>query len=391
MSKQLRADEQMKILNIILILAIIFSIQQFISDIYNAKTYGAIDLRNRIVGTRLVKLGINPYTFKWNSQTDSLTLLDPFDFPDLKVSRVSIPPSNFPIFSILAKIDNYNRIKFIWMLITWFLFTGTIFFIIIEVRQKFLRRLLVTVGLLYFSIGSFWRLHIEKGQIYIIYVFLIAFSYYIYTQKNKLSEFLSGLIMGINIVLRPFMIFFSIPMLTFGKWKFILGNIIGAIFAFGISLYLYGFDLWKHFFNYVNYQSKMHLKEIVSHSQHYYQIITLKKDFYDSYDFPRFDTSIQKIIHTFFNFELTSSMLKLSLIIVMLFFTLLFFTLRKRKFTIDTIFIIGSLLVIISEFFVPSPRFSYNNVIFLIPLLLIVKNYKEILSRTRKWLKSKKI
>ncbi len=362
-----------KIIYLLYLISLFYLFQAILIDLHNVKENGMIDLRNRITGTRLAFKGIDPYFFKWNPQKDPIEFLDPNDFPDLKMSRVTIPPSNFFIFYPIKDLP-YNRIKIIWFVLQWIMAFFVLYVFKITTQGGFTKILTLTVGLFFLTVFVFWHNHIEKGQIYIFYLFLVAFSYIFY--KKKL-DFISGIIMGINIVFRPFFILFVIPFFIKSKWKFILGNIIGAISLLLISIKVFGAQMWQKFFESVNYQSKLHILDF-SYIKQYFDnatnpaIETLKKKYYSIYD-----SSIQGTFDKIFHIKLSPFHLKLALFLFIIFIFLLLIHYRKKMLKTDSLFLIGILIVIFSEYFVPAPRFNYSNITYLFPTLLIAKNYKH--------------
>ena len=101
-------------------------------------------------------------------------------------------------------------------------------------------------------------------------------------------------------------------------------------------------------------------------------IETLKKKYYSIYD-----SSIQGTFDKIFHIKLSPFHLKLVLFLFIIFIFLLLIHYRKKMLKTDSLFLIGILIVIFSEYFVPAPRFNYSNITYLFPTLLIAKNYKH--------------
>ncbi len=91
------------LLNVVLVFTIIIAIRGFLIDFSNTYTYGGVDLRNRVVGARLMLEGLDPYRFKWSEGYPD-TLLDPIDNPLTPVNRVSVPPTVLMLHVPLAGI-----------------------------------------------------------------------------------------------------------------------------------------------------------------------------------------------------------------------------------------------------------------------------------------------
>jgi hypothetical protein len=54
-----------------------------------------------VVATRLLNNGIDPYYYKWKPG-DSELFLDPRDFPDRPMSRVTVPPTTLLINNVFS-------------------------------------------------------------------------------------------------------------------------------------------------------------------------------------------------------------------------------------------------------------------------------------------------
>lgn len=121
-------------LNVLLISSIYFAIVGFLQDLENTATYGGIDLRNRVVGARLIKINHDPYFFKWNENYSEL-FLDSKDYPNLPVSRVTVPPTILIIHSFISDLP-YKIQRYLWTVLQWFLILFSIFFFTLSVNNK---------------------------------------------------------------------------------------------------------------------------------------------------------------------------------------------------------------------------------------------------------------
>ena len=92
------------IISILLITSIFFTVVGFLQDMENSANYGGIDLRNRVIGARLIKANYDPYFFKWSEEYSEF-FLDPRDHPNLPVNRVTVPPTILMIHSIFSDIS----------------------------------------------------------------------------------------------------------------------------------------------------------------------------------------------------------------------------------------------------------------------------------------------
>jgi hypothetical protein len=233
--------------------------------------------------------------------------------------------------------------------------------------------------------GSYvFRLHVERGQIYILFIFLFSIAYYIYQDKKKFSSILSGIIIGYTTALRPPMCLIGVPFLLYKKLRFIVGQIIGFIIGILTSFIFVNFKIWKSYFTAMDIHEKVHLGILKMSAERYpYINIEDTRDLWMGAQLPISDSSIQGIFFNFFNIRIPSNFLIIGLIICLIVFIALLLRLKIKAVNIKVLFFYGSLMVLISEFFIPAARFSYNNVIWLIPLSLIIINSEAILSILR--------
>jgi hypothetical protein len=115
---------KINIFDIFLLLAILVTAIGLFVDVQNTLTYIGTDLRNRVVGARLIIEGIDPYFFKWVPGLSN-RLYDPLDDPGHLLSKVSVPPTVLALHSIMARLP-YMQQKVLWLIVQWAAFAGII-------------------------------------------------------------------------------------------------------------------------------------------------------------------------------------------------------------------------------------------------------------------------
>ena len=252
-------------------------------------------------------------------------------------------------------------------------------------KDKLQLKLIWIVGLFFVGSSFYWRLHVERGQIYILYIFLISLAYWIYQRKIKYNDLLSGIVVGYTIILRPPVIMLNIPMLIYRKWKFLLGNIIGVIIGFSSSLLLVPISTWIKYYSAMQRHGILHTEIMKTVNERYpFENIEEIVNLWVLPNIPIFDSSIQGIFKDFFGIVIGSQILLISLVCIMIICVFIMYKLCISHINISILFLLGSVLIFISEFFIPAARYSYNNVIWLVILSLIIINSKEILSLLKK-------
>lgn len=363
---------------ILLIYSVFIAFVGISSDTFYTIKYGGIDLRNRVVGARVWLDGRDPYFTKWEEDTPDYYLDGRDYFYDLPVSRCTVTPSLLLLHLPFASL-NYKTQQYLWFILQEILLLITIYILAFHAKSNF--KLILIIGFM-FQIGAyFWRFHVANGQIYVLYLFLITVAYTLVKSPLKNRDFWAGFVLGILASWRPPVLIMGVPMMIFKKWKLISGGICGVLVGFVSSLFISGIGIWKSYFAAMKIAEKFHLGMIefnlLVHS-HFNNVEGVSNSFFSA-DVPGLDASFQGVLYNQFNLAITSKYLWPVLFIILLGIT--FFLLRRRKEnqSWEAIFYWGTVLVFLSEFFLPGARLSYNNVLWILPIgLLIIETEKPI-------------
>ena len=372
------------LINVLLLFSIFLSASGFLMDLRNTALFGGVDLRNRVVGARLLIDHQDPYHYKWE-RGDSVLFLDPRDNPDWEVNRVTVPPTVLVFHAVIAKLS-YKTQRYIWFIFQWVLFIASLFLFSKCTNSVIKSKIIWVCGLFFIGSSFYWRLHVERGQIYILYMFLLSLSYWVYCKKLQNSEFLSGMVAGITISFRPPLMLLALPMILYKKFKFVLGNVAGVIVGLVASLVIASPQTWIQYFNAMKMHGSIHFNFLyASSSQYPYQNIEGISNLWGLAHIPIFDTSLQFMARSV-GLNLTSNILFALLIVTL---TICCFAIRKiigNETRFSFIVLSGIILVFIAEYFMPAARFSYNNVILLPILSLVIIDSERILKSVgRKW------
>ncbi len=372
----MKKNEIELLLNVLLILAIFFAVAGFMQDIANTAQYGGIDLRNRVVGARLAKNDFDPYFYKWN-EGDPNFFLDPRDHPNLPVNRVTVTPTVLQLHSIFCDLP-YLFQRYFWTFIQWGLLIAIILLFTNGCLDKFKLKLIWLTCLFFVADSYIFRLHVERGQIYILYTFLFALSYYFYHQKHKFSEIISGVIAGYAASLRFPMIILGLPFLVAKRWKFIAGKFFGFVLGIGSSLLFVNFEVWKSYFKAMNIHGLVH-EGIIKITMERYPHLNIEdvKDLYIWARLPISDSSLQGMLKNV-GIQLSANILLIVFLVLALMIMIVFSKINSENKTPDFIFLFGIFIVLLNEFFLPASRYNYNDVILLIPISLIIIDSNNI-------------
>jgi hypothetical protein len=240
-----------KILHTNIVCAVVFCIifVAMIISIKDLRQYAGIDLRNRIVGARALLMSLDPYAELWHPGMP-LELADFYQrYPG--ISRVTAPPTVIFAYVPFAYLSHRNQ-QFIWWALQWAALGGAIIVLYRSFGSSELRRVFALVAVLCFIGSWFWRLHVERGQYYIFLTLLLCFDIAALRSTSRRRSLWLGVPIGISIALRPTYLVL-VPILWFmGERLAATRAVLTAFAIFGISIFIVGWPVWRHFYDTVN-------------------------------------------------------------------------------------------------------------------------------------------
>lgn len=368
------------LINILLICAILISIIGFYKDYKNTITFGTVDFRSRVVGARLILEKKDPYFYKWK-EGDSELLLQPTENINSPISNITVPPTVLTFYASIAKLP-YKVQKIIWFFAQWFLLIGSIFLLSKSTNSWIKTKLIWIFGLVFISGSSFWRLHVERGQVYILYIFLISLAYWIYTRNFKNNQILSGFFIGLTVSLRPTYIIMCLPMLIYKKFKVLIGAAAGIIIGIATSFIFVNFSIWKSYFSLTSIYGKIYMGEIQLPAYESISNRTIEgvSNLNSMANIPAVDASVVNILKENLHLNLNVTYLLISIILILIISSILMLIFRYGNDNPKFVFLLGLVITSTCDFFLPAHKFSYGNVIWLLIIALLI-DYSEPLSR----------
>jgi hypothetical protein len=378
-----------KVLNFLLAIAIIVALFGAVYDFNNSLKSGGNDLRNRVVGARLLVQGEDPYYFRWQPG-DSETLLDPLDKLELPVSRVTIPPTGLALYIPFARLP-YLYQRLIWFFLQWGAILLSLFLLLKRKTETFntptlTNRFLLGYGLFFVGSSAFWRLHLQAGQLYIFYTLLLASAYWISAKKLRFNEEIAGLLIGLAASIRFPILVMILPMLLFKKIKLSIATLLGFLLCIGIGLAAFGQQVWVSYFSAMKTISQLSqgLIKVPAASQiaipKTVEGMVFGNQVANSNRLPAENLSIIRLLDHVFGVHISTGYLLAGLLIALLSYSVILhrsYQQTERQFrpsVLDVIFISGGLMLMVADMLIPAPRYSYNDVQLLVPLILILKN-----------------
>ncbi|MBN8856523.1 MAG: hypothetical protein BGO55_17145 [Sphingobacteriales bacterium 50-39] len=228
-------------------------------DIHYTKEYPG-DLRNRIVGARIIGDGHSPYFYKWK-EGDGLRYYDPDNFDTLKPAVMTSTPF---MHRLLLPIANrpQARIAQYWLVLEYLLLAGMTIFAFYCARSGGQRLAVIAVALL-FLLTNAWKCQVSHGQYYLL---IAAFGMLFYAsmrhQKSIGWALIGGTAAACMILIRPYAILFLIPLALSARGfsrRWLLASLIpGLLLAGWILTSSRELDLWKDYAHMLQEQLKVH-------------------------------------------------------------------------------------------------------------------------------------
>lgn len=189
--------------------------------------YAGIDLRNRIVGARVLLTGQDPYTFVWQPGMP-LELLDPCH--DFLVHRLTAPPPTLFLYAPIAPLP-YKAERLVSFVLEWLSFALSVALLTRTIADMHQRVTFLLLTVLCFVLSGFWRLHLERGQVYAFHLLVLSGAV-VLSLRHHLDSWSGGILFGLAALLRLNYLLFVPAFLLLRQWRTGLGA--SATFLAGV-------------------------------------------------------------------------------------------------------------------------------------------------------------
>ncbi len=222
-------------------------------DLSNTAQGGAIDLRNRITGLRLLEHGIDAYRYKWH-EGEREAYCDVYNNPQMPVSKTTATPALLLLHWPLAALP-YRPAQFLWFFAQWGLLLGT-GWLWLRVCTMEWQRWAVALFLAGFTYTAAWRLHAERGQSYVLLAFLLAWWLTRTLDAKRGNGLVAGFIAGFLVALRP-PFALLVPFLALHRRGQLPGAAVGLVLGIGLPL-LINPSGWTDYFSAMQTYSELY-------------------------------------------------------------------------------------------------------------------------------------
>ena len=208
----------------------------FVADFNNVGQGGAIDLRNRITGARLLEDGRDAYHYKWH-YGEPEKYADVYNNPKLTVSKTTASPALLLLHLPLAGMP-YRLAQYVWFFLQWLFLAGTgwLWWRVCATPRQ---RLLVALAMTGFTYTAAWRLHAERGQAYVLLAFLLAAWMVLTLDEKRSRRFVvscaAGFLAGLLVALRPTFALL-LPFLALHRRAQLAGVAVGLALGIGLPM-----------------------------------------------------------------------------------------------------------------------------------------------------------
>jgi hypothetical protein len=348
----------------------IFLLLTILKSFYFSYKNGGTDLRPRIVGTRLMSTEHSPYFYKWKPADGEFFLEPNTDVKRIVNGNIVTPAVMYTIYP-LAQLP-YSQIRLWWTIFQLLAGLSCIFLVLKNnPGPKLIPVCLILSGLFCTDV---FLLNIERGQIYVFYALIFSFMYYCYVSTWKYNHFASGLIHGLFIFYRPVAAIIGLGFIILWKPKWLAGSLTG--FLLGCLLFIAPRpSLWQDYFN----AMKEYNYEALGKGHKIERAIEPVKpaiiEGMSNLDYAQgFNISGLYTVHDYLQkigININNKESAILFLILLLSLCLFLYRQKEKNAQLDSLFLFGFLIYILTELFMITPRGTYNQIQWLPSLLLI--------------------
>jgi hypothetical protein len=206
---QMTALERM-LLRVALCVVLCVAVRTYVDN----RTYSGDDLRNRVVGARVMLAGYDPYTFFWMPGMPE-ELLDPVHEP--KAHRLTISPPTLLFYAIGAPLP-FKTLRFISFILEWLAMIASLVLLARSLPEQRQRVVFLLGATLFVLATDIWRLHLERGQVYVFQ--LLALSAAIaWSRRGQVDSIAAGIALGVLALMRPNLLVIAPALLLIRQWR----------------------------------------------------------------------------------------------------------------------------------------------------------------------------
>jgi Glycosyltransferase family 87 len=161
------------------------------------------------------------------------------------ISRCPYAPPLLAVYALLCWLP-YTTQRLLWFALEWTCLLVSIAWLARTIRPPTARAWFVVLALTFFAGGSFWRLHVERGQYYALVLLLMAWAARGLVRRGG-DDWAPGVALGIAAALRPTAIVVAAPLWLLGYRRTAAATLATAAGIVLLLLPATGIVFWKDY------------------------------------------------------------------------------------------------------------------------------------------------
>ncbi len=180
----------------------------------DVRTFAGVDFRNRVVGARVMLAGYDPYAFIWQPGMPE-EWLDPVRDP--KVHRLTVTPPTLWLYAAIAPLP-YGAERLVSWAVEWAALLLSVVLLVRTIPRQRQRVAFLLGTVMFLVLSDVWRLHLERGQVYVIQLLLLSAAIYLGVRRG-LDSVAMALALGALALMRPNLMLFAPALAVVGRWR----------------------------------------------------------------------------------------------------------------------------------------------------------------------------
>ncbi|MBI1830778.1 MAG: DUF2029 domain-containing protein [Planctomycetes bacterium] len=178
------------------------------------RIFSGDDLRNRVVGARVMLAGYDPYTFAWEPGMPE-EWLDPVHEP--KAHRLTISPPALLLYAPLAPLP-YKAQRFASFLCEWLAMIASLVLLSRSLPAQRHRVVFLVGATVLFLATDIWRMHLERGQMYVFPLLALSAAIAV-SRSGQDDSLIAGVALGALGLMRPNLLILAGGLVLLRRWK----------------------------------------------------------------------------------------------------------------------------------------------------------------------------
>lgn len=190
-------------------------------DLHLTTSYPGVDLRDKVVGSRSLLAGRSLYYDPWRPG-DPEELADPMLPPGTSLTRFTGTPFQALLTAPLAPWP-FRSTRLLWFVLQYALLIGAVWMVVKVYGSSEEQRTMVMAAVLVVIMASRpWHLHVERGQVYVLAMALMAGLFAGVARKRDL---LAGVLAAALVLLKPTYGLIALPLVVQATRRLWIGGI----------------------------------------------------------------------------------------------------------------------------------------------------------------------